>query len=102
VILLDTTVLSNFAHIERLDLLCLALPDATTTPHVLAELGIGFPMTERPRDAKKQRAIDALDRLTHLRERIEHRSGVYQRDLIAEARAGRDGQMGRIWSGGEQ
>jgi predicted nucleic acid-binding protein len=41
VILLDTTVLSNFAHIERLDLLCLALPEAATTPQVLAELERG-------------------------------------------------------------
>jgi predicted nucleic acid-binding protein len=41
VILLDTTVLSNFAHIERLDLLRLALPDAATTPHVVAELERG-------------------------------------------------------------
>ena len=40
-ILLDTTVLSNFAHIERLDLLRLALPDAATTPHVVAELERG-------------------------------------------------------------
>lgn len=40
-ILLDTTVLSNFAHIERPDLLCLALPDAATTPHVIAELERG-------------------------------------------------------------
>jgi predicted nucleic acid-binding protein len=42
VILLDTTVLSNFAHIERLDLLRLALPDAATTPHVVAELERGL------------------------------------------------------------
>jgi predicted nucleic acid-binding protein len=42
VILLDTTVLSNFAHAERLDLLCLALPDAATTLHVLAELERGI------------------------------------------------------------
>jgi len=41
VILLDTTVLSNFAHIERLDLLRLALPNAATTPQVMAELEIG-------------------------------------------------------------
>ena len=52
-------------------------------------------LKERARDAKKQRAIDALDRLTRLRERIERRPGVYQSDLIAEARAGRDGQMER-------
>ena len=40
-ILLDTTVLSNFARIERLDLLRLALPDAATTPQVLTELERG-------------------------------------------------------------
>jgi predicted nucleic acid-binding protein len=41
VILLDTTVLSNFAHVERLDLLRLAIPDAATTPHVITELERG-------------------------------------------------------------
>ena len=59
-------------------------------------------LKERARDTKKQRAIDALDRLTRLRERIERRSGVYQGDLLAEARAERDGQMERIWGGGER
>lgn len=39
--LLDTTLLSNFAHIERLDLLALALPDASTTPQVMAEIQQG-------------------------------------------------------------
>lgn len=47
-ILLDTTVLSNFAHIERLDLLRLALPDAATTPHVTAELGRGVASDRLP------------------------------------------------------
>jgi predicted nucleic acid-binding protein len=41
VVLLDTTVLSNFAHIKRLGLLRLALPNATATPHVVAELKRG-------------------------------------------------------------
>jgi predicted nucleic acid-binding protein len=41
VILLDTIVLSNFARIERLDLLRLALPDAATTPQVVTELERG-------------------------------------------------------------
>jgi hypothetical protein len=56
----------------------------------------------RTRDAKRQRAIDALDRLTRLREKVEQRSGVYQGDLVAEARAERDAQMERVWSGGER
>jgi hypothetical protein len=59
-------------------------------------------LKERPRDAKKQRAVDALDSLTRLCERVERRIGVYQSDLITEARAGRDGQTERLWSGGEQ
>jgi vacuolar-type H+-ATPase subunit H len=59
-------------------------------------------MTESTEDTKRQRAIDALDRLTRLRERIERRAGVYRRDLIAEARVERDDQMEQIWNGGEQ
>ena len=39
--LLDTTLLSNFARIGRLDLLMTILPEAMTTPQVLAELGKG-------------------------------------------------------------
>ncbi len=39
--LLDTTLLSNFAHIEQLDLLAGALPDASTTPQVIAEIRQG-------------------------------------------------------------
>jgi len=38
VILLDTTVLNNFSHIERPDLLQLVLADAATTTQVMAEL----------------------------------------------------------------
>jgi hypothetical protein len=40
--------------------------------------------------------------LTRLREKVEQRSGVYQGDLVAEARAERDAQMERVWSGGER
>jgi hypothetical protein len=50
-------------------------------------------LEERTRAAKRQRAIDALERLTCLRERIEQRSGVYQGNLIAAARAERDEQV---------
>ena len=59
-------------------------------------------LKERARDVKRRRAVDALERLTSLREKIEQRSGVYQGDLIAEVRAERDEQMGRVWSGGGQ
>ncbi len=56
-------------------------------------------LKERTKDAKRQRAILALERLTDLREKIEQRSGTYQGDLIAEARAERDEQVERVWSG---
>jgi predicted nucleic acid-binding protein len=48
VILLDTTVLSNFAHIERLDLLRLALPNVATTPQVITELQTGVALGYLP------------------------------------------------------
>jgi len=48
VILLDTTVLSNFARIERLDLLRLALPKVATTPQVMAELREGVAVGHLP------------------------------------------------------
>jgi hypothetical protein len=41
VILLDTTVLSNFARIGRLDLLRAVLSNAATTPYVIDELKAG-------------------------------------------------------------
>jgi len=36
--LIDTTVLSNFAFAERINLLFLPLPDFAITPQVMAEL----------------------------------------------------------------
>ena len=48
--ILDTTVLSNFAHIRRPDLLYLALgPDVHTTPAVLVELRTGEALGLVPR-----------------------------------------------------
>jgi predicted nucleic acid-binding protein len=39
--LLDTTALSNFVYVDRLDLLASALPEALTTRQVIAELRRG-------------------------------------------------------------
>jgi predicted nucleic acid-binding protein len=39
--LLDNTLLSNFVHVNRLDLVAIALPEASTTPQVMAELNEG-------------------------------------------------------------
>jgi predicted nucleic acid-binding protein len=49
VVLLDATVLSNFSHIERVDLLRLALPDdVATTPQVMAEVERGIAAGKLP------------------------------------------------------
>ena len=58
-------------------------------------------LDERTKETGRQRAAQALKELTCLRERIEQRSGMYKGDLIAEARAERDGQLERVWSRAE-
>ena len=45
------------------------------------------------------RRMDALDRLTELRERIQQQYGVYEGNLIEEARDERDEDMDRVWRG---
>jgi hypothetical protein len=59
---------------------------------------IGQYLEQRTREAKKRRAIRALETLSQLRKIIKQRSGVYQGDLIVEARAERDEQIERVWS----
>jgi len=43
--------------------------------------------------------MDALNRLTQIRERIQQQYGVYEGNLIEEARAERDEDMDRVWRG---
>jgi Arc/MetJ-type ribon-helix-helix transcriptional regulator len=43
--------------------------------------------------------MDALDRLTQIRERIQGQYGVYEGDLLGEARLERDEDMDRVWRG---
>jgi predicted DNA-binding ribbon-helix-helix protein len=50
----------------------------------------------------RQRAVQSLERLTNMRKKIERRSGIYQGDVIAEARAERDKQMEMVWNGAEE
>ena len=59
-------------------------------------------LKERARDTKRQRAVQSLQELTDLRERIAQRSGVYLGDVIAETRSERDEQMELVWSGAER
>jgi predicted DNA-binding ribbon-helix-helix protein len=59
-------------------------------------------LRERARDAERQRAVQSLERLTNIRKKIEQQSGIYQGDVIAEARAEQDEQMELVWSGAER
>jgi len=56
-------------------------------------------LEERSHAARLQRERQALDDLRQIRERIEYRYGVYQGDLVAEARAEREAQMNTVQSG---
>jgi hypothetical protein len=58
-------------------------------------------LSERSKDAQRQRAGHALAKLINMRNKIEARSGVYQGDLLAEARAEREAHMESVWSGTE-
>lgn len=59
-------------------------------------------LKERARDTGRRRAVQSLERLTNMRKKIEQRSGIYQGDVIAEARAERGKQMEMVWSGTEE
>jgi len=56
-------------------------------------------LKERSADIERRRAVEALEKLTALRKKVEARSGVYKGDLIAEVRAERDSQVERVWCG---
>ena len=56
-------------------------------------------LVERDRDARKQREMQAIEELTHIRQRLKEEHGVYQGDLLAEVRAEREEDMERIWRG---
>lgn len=46
-----------------------------------------------------EQRMHALERLTRIRERIQEQHGVYQGDLIEEARAEREEDTYRVWRG---
>ena len=49
--------------------------------------------------AQRQRELQALERLTELRHRVQERHGIYTGDLVEEARSERDEDVGRVWRG---
>jgi len=54
---------------------------------------IGQHLEQRTREAKKQRAIGALETLTQLRKRIKQRYGMVQDDLLIEIGEESDAQI---------
>jgi hypothetical protein len=46
-----------------------------------------------------EQRMQALERLNQIRERIQQEYGVYQGDLLEEARAERDEDFDRVWRG---
>ncbi len=46
-----------------------------------------------------EQRMEALERLNQIRERVQQEYGVYQGDLLEEARAGRDEDIDRVWQG---
>ncbi len=62
-------------------------------------LDAGLDTLEGRSDEARQKALEALERLTRLREEIRARYGVYYGDLVAEVRAEREEDMERVWRG---
>jgi predicted DNA-binding protein len=56
-------------------------------------------LNERNEMARKQRELQALERLTQIRARLKEEHGTYQGDLLAAVRAEREEEMVRIWQG---
>jgi len=57
---------------------------------------------EQATDEETRRALDALQKLAGLREEARRRYGVYQGDLIAEAREEREVQLDSVLTGEAQ
>ena len=57
----------------------------------------GLRVMEGESDATWERHLEALEFLNRLRKQIQEERGVYQGDLVNEARAERDSQAEQIW-----
>lgn len=56
-------------------------------------------LVDHSKERQRQNALDALARLSELREKLIAKYGIYEGDLLAEAREERDADMERIWRG---
>lgn len=58
---------------------------------------VGEHLVERDREVRRQRELQAIEELTHIRKQIQEQQGVYHVDLVAEVREERDQDMERVW-----
>jgi len=58
---------------------------------------LGLKVLETDTDALWQARLVALEKLNQIRGQIQEEHGIYQGDLIAEARAERQNQVNEIW-----
>ena len=56
-------------------------------------------LVERDREARNLDALQAVEKLTRIRESVEQRYGTCPRDLVAEVRAEREAEMERVRQG---
>jgi hypothetical protein len=56
-------------------------------------------LTNRDRDVQRQHEMQILDKLSQIRRRLKEQHGVYQGDLLGDARAERDDDIERVWRG---
>jgi hypothetical protein len=54
-------------------------------------------LDEREQEARRQRELQAIEALTRTRLYLREQHGVYQTDLLGEARAERERDVERIW-----
>lgn len=56
-------------------------------------------LAERRQQARQLSALEAIERLTQIRARLQEEHGVYQGDLLAEVRSEWEEDIERTWQG---
>lgn len=60
---------------------------------------VGQHLAERRQQAQQLNALQAIERLIEIRTRLQEEHGMFQGDLLAEARAAWEEDVERIWRG---
>lgn len=56
-------------------------------------------LVDHSKERKKQQALDAIAKLSELRDQLVAEHGIFEGDLLDEAREERDQDMERVWRG---